>query len=105
MLASHVGTDYDDACLGACGTGGHCGVDGDDDSGQRRLCPEPCFLDPLSLPECVFVLVHKLGVDLLLADACAVVLFDYAVEECGGEVVFVVEGGASGDVYSGVVGE
>ena len=105
VLSVHVGSDYHDACLGAVGSRGHGGVYGDYDAGYGRVAGEPGFLYPLSLPECVFVFVDKLGVYLLAADACAVVLFDDAVEEGWGEVVFVVEGGASCDVYAWAVGE
>ena len=81
------------------------GVYGDYDSGDGRVAGEPGLLYPLSLPECVFVFVDELGVYLLAAYACAVVLVDYGVEECGGEVILVVEGGASCDVYAWSVGE
>ena len=83
VLASHVGSDDDYAGLGACGPGGHGRVYGDDDAGDGRVAPEPGFLYPLAFPECVFVLVDKLSVYLLLADAGAVVLVDQPVEERG----------------------
>ena len=105
MLAAHVGSDDYYAGLGACGTGGHGGVYGDDDAGDGRVAPEPGFLYPLAFPEGVFVLVNKLRVDLLLSEAGAVVAFDDPVEERGSEVVFVIEGGASCDMHTGAVGE
>ena len=81
MLSAHIGSDYDDACLGAVGLSGHGGVYGDDDTGYGWVAGESGFLDPLAFPECVFVFVDELCVDLLPAYAGAVVLFDYAVEE------------------------
>ena len=73
VLAAHVGSDDDYAGLGACGTGGHGGVYGDDDAGDGRVAPEPGFLYPLAFPEGVFVFVGDLGVYLLLSYAGAVV--------------------------------
>ena len=79
FLAPPVGSGDDDSGLGAGGLGGESGVDGDDDAGHAGAGPEPRFLYPLAFPECVFVLVDELGVDLLASEAGAVVLFDEAV--------------------------
>ena len=57
VVAAHVGSDDDDAGLGACGPGGHGGVYGDDDAGYGRVAAEPGLLYPLAFPEGVFVLV------------------------------------------------
>ena len=105
VLSAHVGTDDYDAGLRAVGLGGHGGVYGDYDAGDGGMAGEACFLDPLAFPDGVFVLVDKLGVDLLLSDAGAVVLLDKLVEVGGRQIVLILVGGAACDLNSVPVGE
>ena len=96
LVGVHSGDDY--ACLVTSGVGRDGGVYGYDNLNEAvRGALDPGVVYPLSLPQGVFRLVEKVGVDFLSSCAGALVLGPDMGVEAGGEVVLVVVGGAPGD--------
>ena len=85
----------DDAGLVGAVVVGNGGVDGDNDAEEVRGIGDG--LEELPLPEGAFDVVQELGVDLLAAQACALVAGGDPLEEGLGEVGAVLVGGAAGD--------